>query len=170
MFLGSYVASTGDSCLLTHACDTFFRQHHTVTFAGRSYGACRLGFGFSAGGLLFPYFVGVASALKDLGVLVPGSTPLAGSSAGAIIAACVSSGMSTDRTMECCLALVQRLREGGTFQKMRGVVHSMLQESLPEDAHKQCSGNTFVNTTRLIPCAHSIPCCLHHQIAPYDET
>eukprot|EP00955_Chlamydomonas_euryale_P018169 193337-Chlamydomonas_euryale.AAC.1 len=38
----------------------------------------RLGFGFSAGGLLFPYFVGIAIALRDqLGVIKP-DTPVAG--------------------------------------------------------------------------------------------
>jgi hypothetical protein len=37
--------------------------------------------------------------------------------------ACVSVGINVDRTMECCLALVGRQREGRTFQKMRGAVH-----------------------------------------------
>lgn len=53
----------------------------------------RLGIGFSAGGLLFPYYVGVAYGLKEAGALVPGVTPLAGASAGSLIAACVGTGL-----------------------------------------------------------------------------
>merc|ERR1712072_104192 len=45
-----------------------------------------LGFGFSAGGLLFPYFVGNAVALKRLG-LITEDTVFAGSSAGSLISA-----------------------------------------------------------------------------------
>ena len=56
----------------------------------------RLGIGFSAGGLLFPYYVGVAYALKDAGALVPGVTPLAGASAGSLIAACVGTGLGKE--------------------------------------------------------------------------
>ena len=56
----------------------------------------RLGLGFSAGGLLFPYYVGVAYSLKDSGALVPGVTPLAGASAGSLIAACVGTGLGKE--------------------------------------------------------------------------
>jgi hypothetical protein len=47
--------------------------------------------GFSAGGLLFPYYVGVTEGLADAGVL-DDSTQLAGASAGALIAAAVAPG------------------------------------------------------------------------------
>merc|ERR1719506_1415662 len=40
---------------------------------------------FSPGGLLFPYYIGVGYELKRLGMITP-TTPLAGSSAGAIVA------------------------------------------------------------------------------------
>ena len=52
--------------------------------------------GFSAGGLLFPYYVGVAYSLKESGALVPGVTPLAGASAGSLIAACVGTGLGKE--------------------------------------------------------------------------
>ena len=55
-----------------------------------------VGLGFSAGGLLFPYYVGVAYSLKDSGALVPGVTPLAGASAGSLIAACVGTGLGKE--------------------------------------------------------------------------
>jgi hypothetical protein len=41
-----------------------------------------LGFSFSVGGLLFPYQMGVGAALTESGHIVPGETPLSGSSAG----------------------------------------------------------------------------------------
>lgn len=56
----------------------------------------RLGFGFSAGGLLFSYFCGVAFSLRESGAIVPGVTPLAGASAGSLIAACVGCGMERE--------------------------------------------------------------------------
>lgn len=53
------------------------------------------GFSFSAGGLLFSYYIGIAAGLRDAGVLLP-ETPVAGASAGSLIAACCKSGLSTD--------------------------------------------------------------------------
>jgi len=46
-----------------------------------------LGFGFSAGGLLFPFYCGVVDELVRCGV-VRETTPLAGASAGSLIVAC----------------------------------------------------------------------------------
>ena len=51
-----------------------------------------IGFGFSAGGLLFPYYVGLASGLKEAKVLVD-ATKVAGASAGSLIAALCKSGV-----------------------------------------------------------------------------
>ena len=58
-----------------------------------------LGFGFSAGGLLFPYFVGNAVALKRLG-LVNSETVFAGSSAGSLISACLVCDLEADELMD----------------------------------------------------------------------
>ena len=57
------------------------------------------------------------------------------------------------QTMDACLDLMARLRAGGTFRKLRPVLYELLQDHLPDDAHERCRGNTFVNTTRLVPCA-----------------
>ncbi|KAJ0781097.1 putative patatin-like phospholipase domain-containing protein [Helianthus annuus] len=53
------------------------------------------GFSFSAAGLLFPYHLGVAKLLIEKGYIKE-TTPLAGSSAGAIVCAVVASGASMD--------------------------------------------------------------------------
>lgn len=55
----------------------------------------RLGFSFSGGGFLLPYFVGVVKALQSLGLMGP-STQVAGSSAGSLIAASITSGVHMD--------------------------------------------------------------------------
>jgi len=51
-----------------------------------------LSFGFSAGGLMFPYYVGVVSALEEMGVLRR-PHQLAGASAGSLVAAAFNSGL-----------------------------------------------------------------------------
>lgn len=65
-------------CNCLHCC----RLHRSLGFIGVPPAQAlldgQLGFGFSAGGLLFPYYVGIIMALRDeLGVLLD-STPVAG--------------------------------------------------------------------------------------------
>ena len=71
-----------------------------------------LGFGFSGGGFLFPYFIGVADALVTFGVIGP-TTPVAGASAGSLIAAAVAAGIPTGRLVQAMLDLAHRCREIG---------------------------------------------------------
>lgn len=86
-----------------------------------------------AGGLLFPYYIGAAFALQDLGLITP-STPLAGASAGSLIAACVAAGLPRDEVEGACLALADDCREGGTRGRLGGVLRDFLEEHLPADA------------------------------------
>lgn len=72
-----------------------------------------LSFGFSAGGCLFPMYIGVAGALQDAGLLTE-ETKLGGASAGSLIAACIKSGMSLDEVTEQCLRLMHDCRVNGT--------------------------------------------------------
>ena len=48
----------------------------------------------SSPGFLLPYFCGVVQELQAIGLLRPGITQLAGSSAGSLMAACVTAGVS----------------------------------------------------------------------------
>ena len=100
-----------------------------------------LSFGFSAGGCLFPYFIGSAGAMMDAGVLtgarrrpclpacctrLPSLDPpraaccradsvqLGGASAGSLLAATIKSGMPLDSIVEQNLRLMADLRAGGT--------------------------------------------------------
>jgi hypothetical protein len=112
-----------------------------------------LGFSFSAGGLLFPYYIGVVGELRAAGALTPGLSRLGGASAGALIAACTSAGLSEDALLDATLRLCADCRANGTRFRLRGVLEPFLQALLPEDAHVRCSGTAHVAVTRLLPAA-----------------
>jgi hypothetical protein len=71
-----------------------------------AYQTSQLSFGFSAGGLLFPYYLGVAEQLERMNILQP-HTQLAGASAGSLIAACVKSGLSYPTLQDACFQLAK---------------------------------------------------------------
>ncbi|GFR44047.1 hypothetical protein Agub_g5207 [Astrephomene gubernaculifera] len=108
------------------------------------------GFSFSAGGLLFPYFLGVALQLQALGVLRP-ETPVAGASAGSIIAVCCKSGLSEEQLVTALLDLAQDCRTGGTRTRLKFVLRRVLDAALPPDIHERCEGRSFLAVTRLWP-------------------
>lgn len=71
---------------------------------------CSLAFGFSAGGLLFPYYIGIMSALDDLGISAVGQMHLAGASAGSLIAGCYHAGIPVSGIMEATMELIAMVR------------------------------------------------------------
>ncbi|KAL5984018.1 hypothetical protein ACLOJK_018120 [Asimina triloba] len=71
------------------------------------------GFSFSAAGLLFPYHLGVAQFLLEKGYIKE-STPLAGSSAGAIVCAVIASGSSMQDALKATKVLAEDCRLKGT--------------------------------------------------------
>lgn len=75
-----------------------------------SFCSCSLAFGFSAGGLLFPYYIGVISGLDDLGITASGKTNIAGASAGSLIAGCYHAGIPIKGIMEATMELVAMVR------------------------------------------------------------
>jgi len=109
-----------------------------------------LGFGFSAGGLLFPYFVGNAVALKRLG-LIDDSTVFAGSSAGSLISACIVCGLDEEELMSKLLQMYRELRAKGigTIGNVRSVTEEYANLVLPEDAHLRSSGRLNVSIVRI---------------------
>ena len=68
-----------------------------------------LGFTFTPGGLLFPYYVGVAYFLKESGLVTP-TTPLGGSSAGSIVTAALACGLEQEAVLDGLAALVEDVR------------------------------------------------------------
>lgn len=107
-----------------------------------------LGFGFSAGGLLFPYFVGNAVALKRLG-LITEDTVFAGSSAGSLISAFLVCGLDPEMLMGANIEMYRELRSKGTVGQVRDVVETYAHAVLPPDAHLKAKGRLNVSVVRV---------------------
>ncbi|KXZ42156.1 hypothetical protein GPECTOR_194g324 [Gonium pectorale] len=115
----------------------------------------RLAISFSGGGFLLPYFIGVAEVLQQLGVLRPGgATPVAGSSAGSLIASSLACGLTPDEMYDSFVDSVRDCRANGSYRRLLDVVSRQLRDTLPSDAAQRCSGVATVCVTRLFPHPH----------------
>ncbi|XP_066340064.1 uncharacterized protein [Miscanthus floridulus] len=106
------------------------------------------GFSFSAAGLLFPYHLGAAQCLMDRGYITE-KTPLAGSSAGAIICAVIASGNTMQDALQVTKVLADNCRSKGTAFRLGAVLKDVLDEFLPDDLHIRCNGRIRVAITQL---------------------
>mmetsp|Transcript_16857 Transcript_16857/g.43187 ORF Transcript_16857/g.43187 Transcript_16857/m.43187 type:complete len:347 (-) Transcript_16857:262-1302(-) len=104
------------------------------------------GISFTPGGLLFPYYCGVSAALNDLG-MISSQTRLAGSSAGAIIAVFMASGLSHHDAMEAFRSLLADITEYGTVGRLGGVLRTMLLKYLPDNVAELASGRVTIGMT-----------------------
>ncbi|KFM26326.1 hypothetical protein F751_4819 [Auxenochlorella protothecoides] len=107
-----------------------------------------LSFGFSAGGCLFPYYIGVSGALRD-GQILTANTKVGGSSAGSLLAVCLTSGMRLDDITEFSLRLMADCRLHGTRGRLGEVLARTLHKHLPEDAHTKVQGKAYDQAWRL---------------------
>ncbi|XP_068643308.1 uncharacterized protein [Aristolochia californica] len=107
------------------------------------------GFSFSAAGLLLPYHLGVAQYLIEKGYIKE-STPLAGSSAGAIACAIIASGVSMHEALKTTKVLADDCRLKGTAFRLGAVLRDVLNEFLPEDIHSRSNGRIRVAVTQLL--------------------
>lgn len=107
------------------------------------------GFSFSAAGLLFPYHLGVAKFLIEKGY-IKDTTPLAGSSAGAIVCAVVASGASMEEALQATKILAQDCRTRGTAFRLGAVLREVLEDFLPIDAHIRSNGRVRVAVTQIL--------------------
>jgi len=89
-----------------------------------------LAISFTPAGLLFPYYVGCGYELQRLGVL-QAETPLGGSSAGAIVAACLACGVPEKTVRVGLAALVDDVR-GGT--RLNVALRRQLEVFIQDDA------------------------------------
>ncbi|KAG1679503.1 hypothetical protein FOA52_011103 [Chlamydomonas sp. UWO 241] len=116
----------------------------------------QLGLGFSAGGFLYCYHLGVLWELERLGVLTgPGCLPMAGASAGSLAIATYNSGVTRERATQAYKHLAADCRASGTPGRLSQVLRSTLMEYLPADAHVRCSGTCYVAVTKLMPYMHN---------------
>lgn len=97
----------------------------------------KLGFSLSPGGLLLPYHVGVLTSLSNRGYITP-STPLAGSSAGAIAVAAHGVGIPPETMIEGTIRINQKCDEFGKVSggKLLSFLHEELEMTLPPNAHE----------------------------------
>ncbi|PNY11985.1 patatin-like phospholipase [Trifolium pratense] len=107
------------------------------------------GFSFSAAGLLFPYHLGVAHFLIQNGYIKE-TTPLAGSSAGAIVCAVIASGASMEEALSATKILAEDCRNRGTAFRLGAVLRDILQKFLPDDIHIRSNGRVRVAVTQLL--------------------
>ncbi|KAF7803650.1 patatin-like phospholipase domain-containing protein 2 [Senna tora] len=107
------------------------------------------GFSFSAAGLLFPYHLGVAQFLIENGYIKE-TTPLAGSSAGAIVCAVIASGATMEEALKATKVLAEDCRSRGTAFRLGAVLRNVLEKFLPEDAHIRSNGRVRVAVTQLL--------------------
>ncbi|XP_047091002.1 patatin-like phospholipase domain-containing protein 4 [Lolium rigidum] len=106
------------------------------------------GFSFSAAGLLFPYHIGAAQYLLEKGYITE-RTPLAGSSAGAIICAVIASGNTMQEALQVTKILAENCRSKGTAFRLEAVLKNVLEKFLPDDLHIRCNGRIRVAITQL---------------------
>lgn len=107
------------------------------------------GFSFSAAGLLFPYHLGVAQFLIEKGYIKE-TTPLAGSSAGAIVCAVIASGASMQEALNATKILAENCRSRGTAFRLGAVLRDVLQNFLPDDVHIRSNGRVRVAVTQIL--------------------
>lgn len=118
-----------------------------------------LGFSFSVGGLLFPYQLGVGVSLTESGHIVPGVTPLSGSSAGSLVATVLALGLDLELVMARLEAILVDCRRGGTAGRLGGILERELLTALPDDAAERLSnGCLTVAYMRLLPFPRAVRC------------
>ncbi|KAK6916014.1 hypothetical protein RJ641_018875 [Dillenia turbinata] len=107
------------------------------------------GFSFSAAGLLFPYHLGAAQLLIENGYIKE-TTPLAGSSAGAIVCAVIASGNSMQDALKATKILAADCRLKGTAFRLGAVLRGVLDDFLPVDVHVKSNGRVRVAVTQIL--------------------
>jgi hypothetical protein len=110
------------------------------------------GIGFSGGGFLGVYELGVLEVLIEKGIAHK-DVPMAGASAGSIVASIFCSGASFNATTQKYLDMLKYCADGGpTFCLFRldELLNSVLEELYPKNVQgfKNCRGKLFVQITR----------------------
>ncbi|XP_058089676.1 uncharacterized protein LOC131236483 [Magnolia sinica] len=107
------------------------------------------GFSFSAAGMLLPYHLGVAQLLIEKGYIKE-TTPLAGSSAGAIVSVAIASGNSMQDALKFTKNLAEDCRINGTAFRLGAVLRDFLDKFLPGDIHTRSNGRVRVAITQIL--------------------
>ncbi|MEW5301831.1 MAG: hypothetical protein WDW36_004666 [Sanguina aurantia] len=109
-----------------------------------------LGFGFSAGGFLFPYYLGILWQLSELGLL-RGRVRMAGASAGSLAIATYNSGLTVQAATDALFSFAADCRAKGTHFRIGLLLEDFLHKYLPTDAHLLNKGVSYVALTKAFP-------------------
>ncbi|PAA76535.1 hypothetical protein BOX15_Mlig023396g2, partial [Macrostomum lignano] len=112
-------------------------------------------FSFAGCGFMGVYHVGVCSCLKEYAPQLYTNRVLAGASAGALAACCLMCDCDLGQCANFVLSLVDRasVRTLGPFHpsfSITSLLKSGLEDILPIDAHRICSGRLFVSVTDVL--------------------
>ncbi|KAF7126811.1 hypothetical protein RHSIM_Rhsim11G0130300 [Rhododendron simsii] len=83
-------------------------------------------------------------------VLTQDTTPLAGSSAGAIVCAVIASGASMQEALKATKILAKDCRLRGTAFRLGAVLRDVLDKFLPDDVHTRSNGRVRVAVTQIL--------------------
>jgi len=122
-------------------------------------GVAKIGVTFSPGGLAFPYLLGAADALRRRGVITD-ETPLAGSSAGAIVAAVVALNIPPTLALEAAFRINAGCRKGGARGRLLDLLGHECKDLIPEDAAERLAkrpGLVQIAVCRLFHTTHLLP-------------
>lgn len=128
-----------------------------------------IGFSLSPGGLLLPYHVGVLSALQYNGVLTD-SSPIAGSSAGAIATVAHGAGLDPRQVLEATIRISDECEVmGGARGRLLPLLKREMQHMIDDERFEQLlsrQGLTGVCYRELFP--RNVP-VLHHEFTDQDD-
>jgi hypothetical protein len=96
--------------------------------------------------MIFPYHCGAWEVLSELGLMTC-DTPVAGASAGALVAAMVACDLTPAQGKRILMTVLSDCRENGVVGRVGSVLETALRRGLPADAHERCSGSLFVSLT-----------------------
>jgi hypothetical protein len=95
------------------------------------------------------YLIGVLDALVRLHIVVPGVTPVAGASAGALATVAHCSGLSPPQIREAALGLAHSCqRAGNCFANLDVQVRRLLRATLNPTSPQRCKNKGFVQVSR----------------------
>jgi len=119
----------------------------------------KIGFSLSPGGLLFPYHIGVLTSLQERGY-VSDSTPLVGSSAGAIAVASHAVGVNSEQALLGCIRISEQCTKlGGARGRLMPLLEMELEAMIPRDGHEivnQRSGLTGLAYREIFPAQKNV--------------
>ena len=108
--------------------------------------------------MIFPYHVGAWQVLRERR-LITSDTPVAGASAGALVAAMHACGIAPDDGNRILLEILRDCRDNGVVGRVGAVLERALRDNLPDDAHVRCSGGKLhvsITAPFLIPLDNAV--------------